>query len=293
MNKSKNIYSKTAFTLVEILVVILIIGTVLGIMLPTLYRAKQKGKYTRWFGYRSLLKKDSDCVLYYDFEEGQGTTINNYAHAVGRKGYKKNDYNGEVLDITDEAWQEGRWPMKKALHLDADATYVKVPFGKGLRIFKDITIMTWIKIDDVDAWQYLVDKWWWSGGHYRSWELRIRNGTLYWRLGTDTGTDPGGANRKITYNFSPYEGEWTHIAATFDTAGGMALYVNAEEVGTNDTGPTDGAFSTTKPIYLGVANNPENGSPHGDDVGLMDELVIFKRALTINEIKAHYNMGKP
>jgi len=276
MNSKK----KNCFTIVEMLTVITITAVIMGIMFPLLSRSKMKGKYTRWIAHKSMLKADEDCILYYDFEEGEGETLENIALSIGRKGYRREALNGVIANGT---WTEGRWPMKNAGLFDkANPTYVTAPYQKTIKTFSQLSVMGWVRADDLTGTQYIISKWW-SSGNYRSWGLYFSGNNIRWRA-TNNGRDSGVQNY-ISTDYRQYEGEWTHIAATYDGAD-LALYINNVQVG---TAAQDSIYPTTKSIFIGGA---EDGDNYCLD-GAIDEMIVFKRAISESDIKSHYEMGNP
>jgi len=94
------------------------------------------------------------------------------------------------------------------------------------------------------------------------------------------------------YAFTPTIGVWYHLAMTYDgslTLNGIKLYIDAVEGGTGSIiGSVTSTGNTISPTVLGVGGwNKETQTGHF--TGLMDELKLFKRALTPTEINTEFN----
>jgi len=113
----------------------------------------------------------------------------------------------------------------------------------------------------------------------------------------------GGANEAWLAAWSiasPWD-KWLHLALTYDmTSEKFAFYVNGTLVGTS-TQAGFGApnFATVPAIVMGTAQfqtNPTmtSATDHQDwasfVLGVMDELRIYKKALTADDVKALYNL---
>ncbi len=81
---------------------------------------------------------------------------------------------------------------------------------------------------------------------------------------------------------------WSHICGTFDGST-VKLYVNA--VQQTDTGSTEGIYNANAPFTIGTYLFSYNTSKDSDLFynGSIDEVLVFNRALGIDEIKAIYN----
>lgn len=81
-------------------------------------------------------------------------------------------------------------------------------------------------------------------------------------------------------------GVWYHVVATYDTTNGGALYIDTNVATTADTGdlvPNDVA------VWFGAYSPSPTGGYELD--GLLDEVGIWNRALTSDEVSELYNGG--
>ena len=84
-------------------------------------------------------------------------------------------------------------------------------------------------------------------------------------------------------------GVWHHIAAVRDaTANKNGLYVDGRYVSIAAEYLTD--FSSSGSITIGYLD--ENGVPKYNFLGVLDEVAVFNRALTSQEIQAHYYLSR-
>ena len=82
-------------------------------------------------------------------------------------------------------------------------------------------------------------------------------------------------------------GEWVHIAAAWDCGKGLSLWVNGQKRSERETTwKPEGAA----PILIGTGNSPCEGRAAG---GALDELKVFDRPLTAEEILADFNGSLP
>ena len=91
---------------------------------------------------------------------------------------------------------------------------------------------------------------------------------------------PPAANFEITGNIPP-NGEWTHLAATYD---GSAIKVYYDGVVVGETAFSDDLGVSDGPLFIG---NKWSEAPAGDEFnGVMDDVRIYNRALSASEIQA-------
>jgi hypothetical protein len=83
-------------------------------------------------------------------------------------------------------------------------------------------------------------------------------------------------------------GTWQHLVAVLNQpAGIMKLYVNGVEAATTTPRPT--VVNTTHEVSIGARKNAGSGNYDLNFDGRIDEVAIYNRALTPDEIIAHFN----
>jgi hypothetical protein len=92
----------------------------------------------------------------------------------------------------------------------------------------------------------------------------------------------GGRWRACTSNVRLPPNRWTHVAATFDEKGGIAVYVNGSETGRL---AVEGETVPAEDVDLLVGGH--NHLPWSFN-GVLDEVRIFDRALEPEEVRRHY-----
>jgi hypothetical protein len=143
-------------------------------------------------------------------------------------------------------------------------------FGTG-----DFGMQVWAKYADVSAEQVLMEQF--TGGGGPGWTLTSAlpgYGYLFWDGSGATGTGT-----------PPTQGNWNHIVV--NRSGGVTdLYVNGSLAATGGAGTIGPA---TYPLLLG-RRNAGDGRPFAFN-GTMDEVAIWNRSLTTQEISTLYNNG--
>ena len=96
----------------------------------------------------------------------------------------------------------------------------------------------------------------------------------------------GGALHQSVSSVNPGDGLWHHIAGVCnESAGYVALYVDAQLAGTNTIPPGAGILSSTRNMLIGA--RPSNATTNNNDlqfVGSVDDVAVFNRALSATDI---------
>ncbi len=275
-----------AFTLIELLVVITVVSVLMAIALPALAAAKQRANYARWQAYSHGMKSDQDVVAYYNFEqELRFDTLENVAMGDPHN----TNYAAEKFDaqIDTPDWsQYGRFVGKGAL------TFTRSRFNTGVMIDPSagnlapdkMSLIGWVRYDALRDRSALLSRWGDAGGE-RGWRLEFVDENLRFDASSN---GRGGRRHRATVEADVVEhhGEWMEFAVTFDQVD-VILYINGV---LRDSAALEGIFDNEDPIYIGGGGN--YGSSRRLN-GAIDELALYKRALDSDEIRDHYNAGRP
>ena len=176
------------------------------------------------------------------------------------------DYSGpQVGDLIIRAWPVNA--ENKTLKLDGSGDYIKTDLtdlsGTEITIqywFKGVSNQSAVRIQNGGSWIVAG----WNGKHI---------------LQNDDGVN--GVSIGDSYN----DGEWHHITFSWkkNTEGGFASYVDGELVSSRNSSDND-IPNHEAPVYIGAFNGLGEFTS-----GSLDEVVIWSRALTAEEIKTNWN----
>ncbi|MDD5144693.1 MAG: LamG domain-containing protein [Candidatus Pacebacteria bacterium] len=206
-------------------------------------------------------------VGYWKFDEGSGYT------AYDSSG---NSINGTLknFDFDDDSnWESGK--VAGALEFDGTNDYVDVPDQSATLWDNDFSLSVWVKTDTVaNGSAYIV-----SAAGTRNSELRRNTSTIEYKIWT------GAVEQKVV---SPTisAGVWYHVVFTRSKTNGMKLYLNGNLEATNTyTGDAASRSMSDSIGQLGDNSNYWDGS--------IDEVKIWDRALSADEIAWEFNRGGP
>lgn len=219
---------------------------------------------------------DSDCVAVWNHDDGAlttdsqgGNTLTNNGVSAETGDYKQGDASGDYEDSSSD--------YQSIADADCDAGFPLKSGDTG----KKITILMWVKLETAITSGYdgLIGKW--NTSPNRCWAIHLR--------GVIGGPYVGWYWSSNGINFEMKEsqpqmsaGRWYHIAVTYDDstkAWGITVY--DDSISTKYTNSGNGVNN----IALNAVDL-EIGHGAGTDYfdGLIDEVVIFKRILTSDEI---------
>lgn len=212
----------------------------------------------------SVVPEDSSLVGHWKFDEGSGDV-------AGDSSGKGND--GTL--VNDPTWVDGKFG--KALSFDGSDNYVEVLDSDSLNITDEITIESWVyvvgssgKIENIVYKAVSATS---TEGVYR---LRYFDNTNF--IGN---LSIGGTYYSNNGDTTVPLNTWHHVVLTYDGSN-IKLFLNGKE----DTTPVavSGTIDTNNyPLFIGSRDGGFNGT--------IDEVRIYNRALSPEEIKAEYNMG--
>lgn len=228
--------------------------------------------FLRWQAHCAELVKDPDLIGFYPFVEAE-TLKNHAAHAVASDGR-----------IEGARWTSSRWPGKSALLFDRDDDFVSLSIPGE---YGEFTVAFWVNVDRLDyEYSALLDSDRFDLGDFH---FQINRRGQVWAnvMGRPiVGRVAAGTPLQL--------GKWQHVVGVLSTAEQkQRTYVNGELMGEQDCRSdlrlTPGECRLGN--WLSIPN--WHHAPNRALKGRMDEVAIWKRSLTPQEVKAHYEAGRP
>ena len=168
------------------------------------------------------------------------------------------------------------------LELDG-ATIVEIPDSESLRLGKEQTITAWVyAIARVGDWARIVGKGESGPRNYGLWTSA--SGHLLFQIYGGANCNAYNPNGDDDESFVP-EGEWTHIAGTYDGEK-VKIFTNGSEVGKFAADCNTDPNVSADPLTFGKLPGL-----HTFFVGIIDEVGIFSAVLSGNEIEDVMNKG--
>lgn len=198
---------------------------------------------------------DKTLMLYLPFEEGNGD-----------KTKDMSQYNHEANLVNKPSWVNGK--KGKALEFTGN-NYVIVPITDDLQLRKAFSVNFWVKRADVQP---------------AEWCYMVAAGTLKWAVIYNS-------NQKVGYIWSTAGAwgqrlktdeslttDWTHIAVNYEAGAGVEEYFDAKLAGKGVAPPQVDAIDGS--IMVGARHPGQEFFK-----GIIDEVAIYNRTLTLDEIK--------
>lgn len=256
------------------------------------YTAVKGSKYQQWLAYSYRLRRDPDIVLYYPFLKSDESLAYLPNYAANTEGKLNGAFGGTfgASNFTNPTWISGRWPGKTALKFERDKrNCVLVAESPELPLAGDITLTVWACCPEPE-----------KGGHLFS--NRVK-GNINYQFGCFSEEDPYYSNRLQFLRSSElssgvyasklfhWTSDWTFLVVTHD--GKMVrFYVDGELFEAVPFVSERKVVSTG--LFIGdVPAVMEKTFGYAAFNGLIDEMAIFKRVLTPEEIQKMYQAGKP
>jgi len=236
-----------------------------------------RGQLDRWQAWSRSLADEPGVVAHFDFEGDGGRLLD------------RSDSQTHGTIVGGER-TTGRWPGKGALEFKRPGDRVRIDIPGE---FDQLTLTAWLRMDaQTGRFQSLILTDGYEVGHVH-WQI-TPGGAL--QLGTrlPEGRKTRGKNYGPRSTFGPRRiGSWAFVCAVYDrTAGEVSHYLNGREVSREPL-----VFDQAVQLGQGDIGNwsvPIDGAqPVRNFVGRMDELTIWKEALTGDEIHSIYRKTRP
>lgn len=234
-------------------------------------------RFVEWQRHAEAMRGNKDVALFYDFENVQSwtRTLNN------KSSLQSPELNGAIVGCQ---WTQGRWKEKGALDYKSISDRVRLNLSGE---FDSVTFSAWVRIDSFDRWLsslFLTDNY--------------DRGEMHWQL-SDKGEIILGINASgIGNTFSPpvispeHLGQWLYIVTVVDQQKNKVVhYLNGRKV--HERSFEKNFKASFGNVELGNWKNHANKDAIRSLNGRMDEFILFKRALSSEEILSFYQSGKP
>lgn len=208
--------------------------------------------------------REKGLLGYWRFEEGQGEEVHDSSG------------HGNDGDLYGAEWVKGRFGS--ALHFGGRDAYVSLPAIEGLDGSNEMTVEAWVYWEGGGRYPNLLTGGTWNPGGFL---LFVADQECSFRLGKP-GEAPWTAKDWAEMGIPLVQfslGRWYHLAATFQRPT-VRTFVNGEPVA---TATWDAPIGHSGEVQIGTWGNPQVCHR-----GLMDEVKIYNRALTPEEIRASF-----
>jgi hypothetical protein len=189
------------------------------------------------------------------------------------------DYSGYENDgnLSGAAFASGKFGQ--ALSFDGIDDYVEIP-PNSIFISQEMSVSFWFNPRDVSKSEMVIGKdisnsYNWQFYRSSSWSTGLLGFVLYYKKTT-------GATSSVTVTSTFSTGQWYHVVLTINSEGYYELWVNANRVASG-TAPDFLIWRQTS-TWIRLGGN----STYGYYNGILDEIRIYNRTLTEDEIKSVY-----
>ncbi len=259
--------TRKAFTLIELLVVVAVLALLASIVFSNLGGAREGARISNALSFQSQTHSllGSDLVGWWNFNEGDARDISGYNN------------HGTVVGATHVTGVPGTGGSALSFELDnfnGSGDYVTAPFPFFSKQEATVTYSSWVNVRSYkQQWggNVIVGGQWFHGT-----AIAIHNGYLRFgmrNLETDVLTRQH--SKRLNLN------EWYHIAGVYEN-GDVHLFLNGGKESWLNTGIVTRSLSGNLIIIGRTATNYYTFD------GLIDDVRIYNRALTAQEVRALY-----
>jgi len=265
---------KTAFTLVEILAVIAVIGLLSSIIFAITRGANEQGRIAKGLHFSQHLQNSLGAYAagIWSFDEGAGSTANDIS-GWGNNGTLINSptWRCASTDISYTPSGQGC-----SLEFNGSTQYVNAGSGTSLAISSGgFTLETWIYPTKIDCSTTVTCAIWSDNGTSDGGDIiAIKESGYLWYYTSQGSWNSLSSTTPVSLN------SWSHLVFTWDGET-KKIYINGEQKGSvNATSNMRGLL----PVWIGR----KAGSHAGYFQGLIDNTHIYNRSLTSTQIRSQY-----
>lgn len=260
--------------------------------------AKSRERRQQWKALSRRLQEDPRVLAYYMFERD---AVNDRV-LRNASTFRSESLQGAIIGC---AWADGRWPEKNALEFKRPSDRVRITIPGQ---HQAVTVMAWVRIDGFDN-PYnsllLSDGWYRTGSFH--WQI-MGNGIgelAVWPFEPPANFTPNYNNPNKPNFLNPnydssqpltvYDlGRWIHLAVAYDSKAGVVTHfldgVMVDRVPLRANVPIEiqsAQIGNWDPMQL------LSSKPIRNFNGRIDEMIIFHTAVSADEVRQVFEMGKP
>jgi len=230
---------------------------------------------------------ETGLAALWHMDEGTGTTT---ADSSGNGNTATFKGSGEPAWAGSDGGQwDGRsdvaFATGNSLTFDGSNDRLTVADSSSLGITEDITIEAWVKPTwaSYPDWGLIYSDW------YNGTNMSVHFSLYYGRVSLYLSSSGANYDNLDGTTQLPLN-QWSHVAATFDS-GTFNVYLNGEADNTQKvSGTVTSIFDSSYTKAIGIKN--QGGSYVLPFKGTIDEVRIYNRALSAEEIRCHYERRK-
>ncbi len=250
----------------------------------------QSARYERWKAWTGKLRKDPRLITYFAFEQDEVRA----RRLVNSLWPVNAELDGAIVGARGT---NGRWDQKTALEFKRPADRVRVQIPGE---YSSLTFSAWVRIDSLDRRfnsLFLTDNYNPGEPH---WQI-LDSGQLYFSVRPSPRNKPGPRDFKALSQpfWNPsLSGKWLHLTTVYDVEARLIAHYLDGELITRATVPREQLVKQTRIGTASIGNwaaptQPDEAFAIRNLNGRIDEFALFKAALTADEVKEIYEIGRP
>jgi hypothetical protein len=218
----------------------------------------------------------SIMVLNMPFEGGSNSTFT--------KDYSEFSNNGTVINAI---WNStGGYDGRGAYEFDSVDDYIDLGNDASLQSSFPVSVSAWVNVPVTDISNPIFDSDYVDNLYTGYWMDITNTGQVVLHFGD--GESPGSSNRQTKLSADSINAnEWTHIVGVIRGASDMDIYINGVDAGGSYSGNGGNIVYSSGPAVIGK-NDASSVNPPYYFNGTVDEVLVFNRSLSADQIKALY-----
>lgn len=246
-------------------------------------------RYDRWLAYSYELRRDPDLVAYYTFDKDAASS--NRLSNLSAGGSQLDGTLGGDDPGARPTWASGRWGQNGALAFAPGHQRVEVPspiggpldFSRGRETASSFTIAAWFLAESPQQLGAAIVA--------KGPSMHEQFGICFDERSSLRAWMRGETNRAMdVIRFTPSR-RWQYAAEVYDPLHRELLFYVNGGLADRQSGAPDQLLESAHPVTIGCRHFEKSYFP--SFVGRIDEVAIFRKALTGEDIQKMYEVGNP